>query len=173
MQFAGWLSSTRTPHDDDASSDPLVEAPSLRSQVYERLRQPFSPGTSHPGERISPTRLARRFGVSAMPIRDALRLLEQDGLVETAARRWTRVVELSPELVEELVPLASLLERYAVSSAATISEDGLQRLRRANAAFAAALERGDLERRSRPTAISTTRSCGSPTTTRSSARSAT
>ena len=78
-----------------------------------------------------------------MPVRDALALLERDGLVETAARRWTRVVELSPELVEELVPLVSLLEQYAVSSAPNVSEAALTRLRAANAAFAAAIEEGD------------------------------
>jgi DNA-binding GntR family transcriptional regulator len=46
--------------------------------------------------------------------------------------------------VEELVPLVSLLEQYAVSSAATISDDGLAQLRGANAALAAAIDAGDV-----------------------------
>jgi DNA-binding GntR family transcriptional regulator len=71
-----------------------------------------------------------------MPVRDALALLEQDGLVETAARRWTRVVELSPALVEELVPLVSLLDQYAISSAPVVSKEALDRLRIANETFA-------------------------------------
>jgi DNA-binding GntR family transcriptional regulator len=123
--------------------NPLVEAPSLRSQIYERLRDEIVSGSLAPGARISSAETARRFGVSPMPVRDALALLEKDGLVETAARRWTRVVELSPELVEELVPLVSLLEQYAVSSAPAVSDESLARLRAANAAFAAAVEEGD------------------------------
>lgn len=128
----------------NSPDEPLVEAPSLRSQVYERLREEIVSGTLAPGTRISPAETARRFGVSPMPVRDALGLLEKDGLVETAPRRWTRVVELSPELVEELVPLVSLLEQYALSSASTVPPDALARLRHANAAFAAAIERDDV-----------------------------
>jgi DNA-binding GntR family transcriptional regulator len=79
-----------------------------------------------------------------MPVRDALALLEQDGLVETAARRWTRVVELSPALVEELVPLVSLLDQYAISSAPVVSKEALDRLRIANETFAAAIASGDV-----------------------------
>jgi DNA-binding GntR family transcriptional regulator len=102
-------------------------------------------GTLAPGMRISPAETARRLGVSPMPVRDALALLEREGLVETAPRRWTRVVELSPELLEELVPLVSLLEQYAVSTAPAVSNDALDRLRRANAAFAAAIEDNDVK----------------------------
>jgi DNA-binding GntR family transcriptional regulator len=128
----------------DRSGDALVEAPTLRSQVYERLREAILTGELAPGERISPAGVARRFGVSAMPVRDALRQLEQDGLVEIVARRWTRVIELDPELVEELVTLASLLERHAVASAKAVSDEQLEHLRHANAAFAAALSAGDV-----------------------------
>jgi DNA-binding GntR family transcriptional regulator len=126
------------------TADALIEAPSLRSQVYERLREAILSGELAPGDRISPVQLARRFRVSQMPVRDALRLLEQDGLVETAARRWTRVVVITPELVAELVPLASLLEQHAITSAPTVSPGGLRRLRAANTAFSRALKRGDL-----------------------------
>ena len=100
-------------------------------------------GELAPGERISPAEVGRRFGVSAMPVRDALRLLEQDGLVEMASRRWTRVVELSLEQAQELVPLVSLLEQYAVSNATAASDENLERLRRANEAFRRAIEDSD------------------------------
>lgn len=134
-------------HDDssgDAGAAPLIQAPSLRSQVYERLREDIVAGRLPPGTRISPAETARRFGVSPMPVRDALGLLEKEGLVETAARRWTRVVSLSPELVEELVPLVSLLEQYALTTAPTVSDDALTRLRAANAALTAAIDDGDV-----------------------------
>ena len=79
-----------------------------------------------------------------MPVRDALALLEQEGLVERAARRWTRVVELSPALVEELVPLVSLLEQYGVSSAAAVALPAIAELRGANAELREAIEAGDV-----------------------------
>ncbi len=124
---------------------PLVEAPALQQQVYWRLRAAILAGELTPGARISPADVARCFGVSTMPVRDALRRLEQEGLVETASRRWTRVVELGPELVEELVPLVSLLEQHAVRTAAPVSAEALTGLREANAAFEAAASAGDVQ----------------------------
>ncbi|MGH3033391.1 MAG: GntR family transcriptional regulator [Gaiellaceae bacterium] len=123
---------------------PLVEAPAFREQVYERLRDAILAGELAPGERLSTAAIAKSFGVSAMPVRDALRLLEQEGLVETAARRWTRVVELDPALVEEIVPLVALLEHHAVESARSLSDEAVSGLRRTNAKFAEAVATGDL-----------------------------
>jgi DNA-binding GntR family transcriptional regulator len=122
---------------------PLTEAPALRSQVYDRLREAILSGELAPGERISPAEVGRGFGVSAMPVRDALRLLEQDGLVEMASRRWTRVVELSLEQAQELVPLVALLEQYAVSNATAAGDENLERLRSANEAFRRAIDDSD------------------------------
>ena len=129
--------------DTNEELTPLAEAPALRSQVYDRMRDAILSGALAPGERISPAEVGRRLGVSAMPVRDALRLLEQDGLVEMASRRWTRVVELTPEQVQELVPLVSLLEQYAVSNATATSDGILERLRRTNEAFETAIGDGD------------------------------
>lgn len=123
---------------------PLVQAPAFREQVYERLRAAILTGELAPGERLSPAGIAKSFGVSAMPVRDALHVLEQEGLVETAARRWTRVVELDPALVEEIVPLVALLEHHALSSVRSLSEGAVAALRRANAKFAKAVANGDL-----------------------------
>ena len=63
------------------------------------------------------TRLARELGISATPVRDALRRLEDDGLVETSARRWTRVAPVSLGVAEETYPILALLERFAVTRA--------------------------------------------------------
>lgn len=122
---------------------PLLEAPALRSQIYDRVRSAILSGELAPGERISPADLGRQYGVSAMPVREALRLLEQDGLVEMASRRWTRVVELTSAQVQELVPLVALLEQYALSTAMEVPSDILERLRQANTSFAASIEASD------------------------------
>lgn len=123
--------------------DSLVAAPALREQVYERLREAILTGELGPEERLSPVALAERFGISTMPVRDALRVLEQDGLVETAARRWTRVVRPDASLVDEIVPLVALLEEYAIRSMKPPGAEALGRMERANREFAAAVEAGD------------------------------
>ena len=138
--------SERDLRSDRDGAAPLFEAPALRAQVYERLRDAILAGDLSAGERISPVAVARRFGVSTMPVRDALRLLEQEGLVETAARRWTRVVELTPSLVEEIVPIISLLEQYALKSARSFSPQVIAKMHSANEEFARAIEAGDVVR---------------------------
>jgi DNA-binding GntR family transcriptional regulator len=126
--------------------DRLIEAPPLRDQVYGRIRAAILSGELPPGARISPAEIARRYTVSTMPVRDALQLLEQEGLVETSARRWTRVTAVDPALVEQLVPIVALLEQYAVAVAPSPSEAQLATLRKVNERFARSVRRGDAAR---------------------------
>jgi DNA-binding GntR family transcriptional regulator len=79
-----------------------------------------------------------------MPVRDALQLLEREGLVETSARRWTRVVDLEPALVVELVPIVALLEQHALAIAPMPSPEATASLRAANDRFASSIERADV-----------------------------
>jgi len=122
----------------------LVPAPGLGDRVYDRLRSDVLGGVLAPGERLSVTALADRFGVSAMPVRDALRRLEQDGLVETSARRWTRVVQVDLNEFAQLVPVLSLLEQYALTSAGPLAAGQLAELERINERFGEALDRGEV-----------------------------
>jgi DNA-binding GntR family transcriptional regulator len=125
------------------AEDALVEAPALHRQVYLRLREAILTGELEAGERIAVSALAERFGVSAMPVRDALRQLEQEGIVETSMRRWTRVVALDPALVGEIVPLVSLLEQYAIRTAPELRSASVDEVARANDAFGRAVADGD------------------------------
>jgi len=136
------MARTRDP-DGRTAAGGLIEAPSLRDQVYMRLREAILAGELVEGDRISPAKVAAGFRISTMPVREALRLLEQDGLVETAARRWTRVVRINRGLVEELIPLIALLEGFAVESAQNPKADHFAALRRANDDFARAIEARD------------------------------
>jgi DNA-binding GntR family transcriptional regulator len=123
---------------------PVGEAPRLRQQVYDRIRRAILNGQFAPGERLSPTRIAQDLRVSTMPVREAIRLLEDEGLVETSARRWTRVVTVTAAEVEEAYPLIGLLEGFAVAEGTRkITAAYLTRLRKANGALTSAEQDGD------------------------------
>jgi DNA-binding GntR family transcriptional regulator len=62
--------------------------------------------------------LATQFGVSHMPIREALRRLETEGLLTTTPNRGARVVEVTPEFVAEILDLRTLIEAFMTRRAA-------------------------------------------------------
>ncbi|MFB9247101.1 GntR family transcriptional regulator [Sphaerisporangium melleum] len=116
-------------------SDGLLESPSLVELSMRRLRHEILTGALAPGERLIEEQLTQRFGTSRAPLREALRSLGQQGLVEHLPRRGVRVTELSSKDVDELFGLRDVLERYAVNTA--LSPPGAPDL----AGLAEALER--------------------------------
>lgn len=90
----------------------------MAAGVYEQLRQRIVSGDIPPGERLTEIALAEDFGISRTPVREALRRLEQDGLVERAARGM-RVRERSPNEILEIYEVRILLETAAARAAAT------------------------------------------------------
>nr|WP_230416752.1 GntR family transcriptional regulator [Micromonospora tarapacensis] len=80
-------------------------------------------GRSDPGERLVEEQLTRRLGISRAPLREALRLLAQRGLVEHVPRRGVRVATLSDRDVRELYELRDVLERFAVRSAIPVPRE--------------------------------------------------
>jgi len=93
-----------------------LEPASLVELVMERLREEILGGALAPGDRLIEEQLTARFGISRAPLREALRLLGQQGLVEHLPRRGVRVAELSARDVDELFALRDVLERHAVSN---------------------------------------------------------
>lgn len=92
-------------------------AVSLAELALRRLRAEILSGALAPGERLIEEHLTRRFGTSRAPLREALRLLGEQGLVEHLPRRGVRVTELSDRDVDELFGLRDVLERFAVRTA--------------------------------------------------------
>ena len=86
---------------------------SLSELVYRSLREQILWGTIAPGSVLSVRKLSERFGVSPMPVRDALQRLAAEELVEVAPRSSTRVARLSPERVRETFEIRSRLEAFA------------------------------------------------------------
>jgi DNA-binding GntR family transcriptional regulator len=91
-----------------------LEATSLVELAARRLRGEILSGRLAPGERLVEEQLTRRFGTSRAPLREALRLLGQQGLVEHLPRRGVRVAALSARDIDELFGLRDALEQYAV-----------------------------------------------------------
>jgi DNA-binding GntR family transcriptional regulator len=94
-----------------------LAAYSLVELAVDRLRRDILSGRTDPGERLVEEQLTKRLGISRAPLREAMRLLAEQGLVEHIPRRGARVATLSDDDVRELYELRDLLERHAVTSA--------------------------------------------------------
>lgn len=71
-------------------------------------------GELQPGARLVEERLTAQLGISRPPLREAMRLLEHEGLIVTTPRRGATVTRLSDQDVDEILTLRSALERLAV-----------------------------------------------------------
>ncbi|WP_329240253.1 GntR family transcriptional regulator [Actinoallomurus sp. NBC_01490] len=98
-------------------------------RVYERLRSAILAGEYRPAERLGEAELAGLTGSSRTPVREALRRLEVEGLVEVLPHRGARVSEWSREDLEEIYDLRLLLEGFAAMRAAErIKAEGVDRM---------------------------------------------
>jgi len=94
---------------------------SLREEIYQKIRDDITSGNLLPGERLLEDKLAKRFKVSRSPVREALRNLESEGLIEFERNKGITVAKLSIKQVEEIYSLRWLLESYATRLSAEIA----------------------------------------------------
>lgn len=112
----------------------------LRDQAYATLLDAIVTGDLAPGSRLRDQELAAELGVSRTPIREALRRLEDEGLVQSVPGALTRVTPLDITDAREAVPVVAALHAVAAREAVPhLTPSDLASLRRANAAFTAAL----------------------------------
>ncbi|MGE0220318.1 GntR family transcriptional regulator [Mycolicibacterium sp.] len=90
----------------------------------QRVRAAILSGELVPGQKIIEEQLCADFGFSRAPVREALRVLTQQGLVEHLPRRGSRVAEWSPADILQLFELRHVLERHAVESALPLPDPG-------------------------------------------------
>jgi DNA-binding GntR family transcriptional regulator len=90
--------------------------------LYQQLLEEVLEGELRPGEILVETTLGKRFGVSRTPIREALRMLEQDGVLERV-NRGMRVRQTSSEEVLEIYGVRTILEAAAAKDAASRRSD--------------------------------------------------
>jgi DNA-binding GntR family transcriptional regulator len=92
-------------------------------RVYDSLLDEIVSGTMRPGSKISEPDVARRFGVSRGPLREAIRRLEERQLVHCTPNAGARVVVHTPEDIMEAYQLREALESMAARLAATNMTD--------------------------------------------------
>ena len=96
---------------------PRVQPRVLRQDVLEALRAAILSGQARPGSRLLETEVANRMGVSRAPVREAMRQLEQEGLVEFFPHRGAVVVGLPEDEIDAIYELRALIEGQAIARA--------------------------------------------------------
>jgi len=126
-------------------SDPLSDAvipaghKSLSRAVADWLAERIVSGEAAPGERLTEPRLAELAGVSRSPVREALRILAGEGLVELTPRHGAQVAQVDAGHARELYACRLLLEPPCASAAVVaIGPEGVDELERRRAAMEAA-----------------------------------
>ena len=99
------------------------DALSLAEGAYRRLRDAIVRGELPAGTKISERGLALTLGISAQPVREALRRLEADGMVLTQPRSGTIVAEFGPDRLAEMGRIRAALEGSAAALAAERADD--------------------------------------------------
>ncbi len=117
----------------------------LRDVVFQTLRQAILTGELKPGERLMEIHLANRLGVSRTPIREAIRMLELEGLVTMIPRKGAEVSRISVQDISDVLEVRGSLDALAVRLACErITKEEIEMLEAAAANFEEAVKTGDL-----------------------------
>ena len=92
----------------------MIVQESLVSLAANDIRKLIITGELTPGEKVNEPPLAARLGISRPPLREALRMLESERLLEKTPRRGYRVIALSDEDIDDIYSLRGALERFAI-----------------------------------------------------------
>jgi DNA-binding GntR family transcriptional regulator len=105
--------------------------------IYSELRRAIVLGRCLPGDRLELEALARRYGTSVTPVRDALQMLAQEELVTIKPRSGYFVTHITLKQLQDMLELRKILELAAVERAATrITDEQLEELGRVHAGYA-------------------------------------
>jgi DNA-binding GntR family transcriptional regulator len=119
----------------------IAAPPSMSALAAEALRQMVLNGELRPGDRVIENRLTEELGVSRPPLREAMRVLEQEGLIVQTPRKGAVVAPVTPHDIYEIVSLREEIEQIAVRLGVPVrSQERLDRLRQAFAELEAAAE---------------------------------
>lgn len=104
----------------------------LRDVVFKTLRQNILTGELKPGERLMEIHLANRLGVSRTPIREAIRMLELEGLVTMIPRKGAEVANITEKNLRDVLEVRRVLDALAAELACDrITQEEKERLKEA------------------------------------------
>ncbi|MBK8027186.1 MAG: GntR family transcriptional regulator [Chloroflexi bacterium] len=124
----------------------LIQNKSLREHVLEMLRNAIVNGELKPGQTLIEADLASQLGISRAPLREAINILNAEGLLETVPYHGTTVTKLARKDIEDLYSIRSLMEGFAVQRLIALgqAEAAAERLRDICADMMAAADEGNL-----------------------------
>jgi DNA-binding GntR family transcriptional regulator len=124
----------------------FVKSRSLPDQIADAIVEGIASGALRPGQRLIELDLARQFAVSRVPLREALKTLEAQGILEREPHRGVRVVELDETRIDRICEVRAALEALAARYAVASYRAEPERLRRLDAVIEEmddAVRRGD------------------------------
>jgi len=123
----------------------MAQAANKQERVYNALRERVLSGAYGPGYRLVIDRIAEEFGVSALPVREAIRRLEAEGLAVFRPNAGAQVTPADPAQFEESLTVLAVLEGFATAEAAkTMSDKDLAALERETDTMVACMESLDV-----------------------------
>lgn len=135
----------RETHDSVAEEfEVRIEQPSLVDMAAERIRGLLLAGVLKPGERVREESLTSRLGISRPPLREAMQVLVQQGLLVRTPRRGVRVVILTEADISDIYSLRAVLDQFAVKLGVPVKDtEALAPLRNAVMDMRTSMSAGD------------------------------
>ncbi|MDP9130807.1 MAG: GntR family transcriptional regulator [Candidatus Binatota bacterium] len=123
-----------------------ISQQSLHDELLNRLRKMIIDGQFVPGDKIPERQLCDQFGVSRTPLREALKVLAAEGLVQLAPNRGAMVAALTPNELDECLPMVATVESLAGELACSnITDEEIAGIKSSHAGMLVALDTGDLD----------------------------
>lgn len=117
----------------------------LRDVIFNTIREAIIAGELKPGERLMEVQLAEKMGVSRTPVREAIRKLELEGMVEMIPRKGAHVAEVSVKDIMDVLEVRASLDGLATSLAATrITPEEIKELKHVYTQFVANVEKDNV-----------------------------
>lgn len=116
----------------------------LHDEVADRMRDLIQSGEIEPRARINESELTERFGISRTPLREAIKILATEGLLELLPNRGARVASISEQEIEEMIEVIGGLEATAADLACrNVTEAEVSAIQAEHDAMVAAWKEGD------------------------------
>ena len=138
------MSESKSWPSDQPDAETRIERHSLHDQILTRLRDMIIEGHLPPGSRINEGLVGARLGVSRTPLREAIKFLASEGLVELVPSRGAIVKTFSAKEVLDMIEVLRTLETFAGLRACELaSDEGIAGIRALHDEMLACYRRGD------------------------------